>query len=345
MSREVKIGNVIIGGGVPPVIQSMCTAPAHDVDAIVSQINSLAEAGCGIVRIAVPDFEAAAKICEIVPKISVPLVADIHFNYKLAISSIENGAHKIRINPGNIGGEKEIAYICNCLNAHNCALRIGVNSGSINAEEYDKYGNTPCALAASCLRYVKMFEAHGFYNIVLSAKSSSVKHTVEAYRELHKITDYPLHLGVTEAGLYESALAKSAVALGSLLLDGIGDTIRVSVTGNPLYEVRAAKLILRACGIDKNYCEIISCPTCGRCSADLIGLTKRVEEYVRNIKKPLKIAVMGCAVNGPGEAKEADLGIACSSGNGAIFVKGEIAGTYPENTLYKEFIKRLNELL
>lgn len=341
MTKKIRIGNVVIGGGNRVAIQSMTTASVADIDATVAQINALSAAGCDIVRAAINNDQDAKAIRKVKEKINIPFVADIQFDYKLAIKSIENGADKIRINPGNIGGEEKIKIVADCAKAHNIPIRVGVNSGSIENELLQKYGRTPKALAESALKNIALLEKTGFEDIVVSLKSSSVKSMVESCRYVAGHIDYPQHLGVTEAGLYDKALVKSAVGIGSLLLDGIGDTIRVSVTGEPVTEIRAAKEILRAVGLDKNYAEIISCPTCSRCTVDLFKLTTELTHRTENINFPVKIAVMGCAVNGPGEAKDADFGVACGGGKGLIFEKGNIIKTVEEDKLIDELMSIL----
>ena len=342
--KTVKIGSTVIGGGNKIAIQSMTNINTSKIDEVICQINALKDAGCDIVRLAVKDVLDANALKTIKQKTDIPLVADIHFDYKLAILSIENGAHKIRINPGNIGSEENIKKVADCLKAHKIPVRVGSNTGSIEKEFLKKYGKNEISLVESALKNVSALEKYGVNDIVISTKASSVPLTVKAYRYLASKVDYPLHVGVTEAGTYESGLVKSSVGIGALLLDGIGDTIRVSLTADPIKEVYSAKKILRAVGLDKNYVEVISCPTCGRTEYDSIGLATRIEELTSNINKPLKIAVMGCVVNGPGEAKDCDIGIAGSKDFCVIFKKGEIVKKVPFEDAEKEFVKELKNI-
>ena len=342
MTKQIKIGNVFIGGKNKIAIQSMTNTATNDVVATVNQIKKLQNAGCDIIRVAVADKNDALAIKEIKKQIQIPLVADIHFDYKLAILSIENGADKIRINPGNIDSDEHLAEVIECAKKYNVAIRIGVNGGSLNKDSFEVYGNTALALADSALRYIDFFEKHGFFNIVLSVKSSSVQKTIDACRIINQKTDYPQHIGVTESGCGELAKAKSAIGIGSLLVDDIGDTVRVSLTDDPVNEVLFAKEILKAVGKDKDFCEVISCPSCGRCKFDLIGTAQKVKEYVKDIKNPLKIAVMGCVVNGPGEAKEADLGLAGGNGKVVFFKKGQVYRTVVSDDVLAEFLKEID---
>ncbi len=345
MTKEIKIGNVFIGGSNKVAVQSMTNTATCDICATVKQISSLENVGCEIVRVAVTSEEDASAIQAIKKQINIPLVADIHFDYRLAISAIKHGADKIRINPGNIDSDEHLKEVTNTAKKYNIPIRIGVNGGSLNKSSLDKYGNTAEALVDSALNYVKFFESSNFFNIVLSVKSSSVKKTVDACRLLAQKTDYPQHVGITESGAGDSAKAKSAIGIGSLLLDGVGDTIRVSLTEDPIEEVLFAKEILRAIGKDGNYCEVVSCPTCGRCKFDLIGVARQVKQYVANVKKPLKIAVMGCVVNGPGEAKEADLGLAGGNGKVVFFKKGEVYRTVDSSNVLEEFKKEIDLII
>ncbi len=342
--KSVKIGNVYVGNGNKIAIQSMANINTAKVDKVVEQINSLKNAGCDIVRVSVKDNLDANALKEIKKQTSIPIVADIHFDYKLAIKSIENGADKIRINPGNIGSEEKVKKVAECLKFYKIPVRVGSNSGSIEKEFLQKYGKNEISLVESALKNVSILEKYGVEDIVISTKASSVPLTVKAYRYLAKKVDYPLHIGVTEAGTYEDGLVKSAVGIGSLLLDGIGDTIRVSLTADPIKEVYSAKKILRAVGIDKNYAEIISCPTCGRTEYDSIGLANRISELTSHINKPMKIAVMGCVVNGPGEAKDCDIGIAGSKDYCVIFKKGEVIKKVPFEIAEEEFIKEIKNI-
>lgn len=343
MTKKINIGGVVIGGGEKIAIQSMTNTKTSDIEKTTAQILSLKSAGCDIVRMAINDLQDALSIRAIKEKVDIPLVADIQFDYRLAIASIENGIDKIRINPGNIGSQDKIKAVIDAAKTHNIPIRVGVNSGSIEKEFLQKYGRTAQALAESALNSVKILERLGFYDIVISVKSSEVKMMIDACRIIDKNCQYPQHLGVTEAGLYESALIKSAIGIGSLLIDGIGDTIRVSVTGDPVQEVEAAKLILRYSGKDKNFVEIVSCPTCSRCGIDLYSLASQAQERLKHIEKPIKVAIMGCPVNGPGEAKGADFGITGGNGKGLIFSKGKLVKTVEEKELIDELVSMVEE--
>lgn len=343
--KKIKIKDMYIGGDSPILIQSMTNTDTRDVLATVNQITELKNAGCEIIRVAVPDMQAAEAIKEIKSNINIPLVADIHFDYKLALKSMENGVDGLRINPGNIGSELKIKEVVNCASYYNVPIRIGVNSGSLEKDLLKKYGSpTPEALVESALRHVRLLEKYNFFNIVISVKSSNVIKNIESYRILAKETEYPLHLGVTEAGTAFSGTVKSAIGIGSLLCDGIGDTIRVSLTGSPIDEIKVAKEILKDCGIRKEGIEIISCPTCGRTNIDLISIVGEAEKRFSSINKPIKVAIMGCAVNGPGEAREADLGIAGGNGEGVIFKKGEIIRKVPEEKLLDTLMEEIAKL-
>ncbi len=323
-TRSIQVGAVPIGGGAPVSVQSMTNTPTDDVQATLSQICALAKAGADIVRVSVYDRACADAVRALVEGSPVPLVADIHFDHTLAIAAAEHGIHKLRINPGNIGGHENVRRLADCVKAHKIPIRIGVNSGSVEKEMLRKYGGpTPEAMVESALSHAKLLEDCGFYDIVLSMKASSVASTVAAYRLAAARCAYPLHLGVTEAGLPGQGTIKSAIGIGALLLDGIGDTIRVSLTGDPLPEPKAGIDILRACGLRKNHITFVSCPTCGRTRIDVADIARRVEQEVGDLPLPLTVAVMGCVVNGPGEAREADIGIAGGDGVGALFVKGE----------------------
>ncbi len=345
-TRRIHVGHVAIGGGSPVVVQSMTNTDTRDVAATVSQIEALQDAGCELVRVAVLDMEAAAAIRRIVSAISIPLIADIHFDWRLAVAAMEAGAHGIRINPGNIGGEEKLRRVVEAALERDVAIRVGVNAGSLERDLYAKYGGpTPHALVESALRNIELITALGHHNIKVSIKSSNVLHTIAAYRLLADACDYPLHLGVTEAGGLLAGTVKSSVALGALLLDGIGDTMRVSLTSDPVDEVRVAYEILRAVGMRNRGPEIISCPTCGRCEIDLFSVAREVERRVAPIEKPLKLAVMGCVVNGPGEAKEADLGLAGGKGVGIIFKKGRLLKKVKEEELVEAFMAEVEALL
>ena len=333
-AKEVRIGNRVIGGDHPILIQSMTNTKTEDVKATVEQIHRLEAAGCEIIRCAVPTMEAAKAFSEIKKEISIPLVADIHFDYRLAIAAIENGADKIRINPGNIGSKDRIRAVVDAAKERRIPIRVGVNSGSLEKELVEKYhGVTAEGLAESALDKVKIIEDMGYDNLVISIKSSNVPMCVEAHLALADQTEHPLHVGITEAGTLFSGNIKSAVGLGILLYQGIGDTIRVSLTGDPVEEVKSAKQILKTLGLRKGGIEVVSCPTCGRTQIDLIGLANQVETMVQEFPLDLKVAVMGCVVNGPGEAKEADIGIAGGKGEGLLIKKGEIVRKVPEEEL------------
>jgi (E)-4-hydroxy-3-methylbut-2-enyl-diphosphate synthase len=333
-TKVIHIGNKVIGGGNPILIQSMTNTKTQDVAATVSQIKRLEEAGCDIIRCTVPDLEAAAAIAKIKKEISIPLVADIHFDYKMAIAAIENGADKIRINPGNIGSREKVAEVVKVAKERNIPIRVGVNSGSLEKELVEKYnGVTAEGIVESALDKVHIIEDLGYDNLVISIKSSDVMMCVKAHEILADKTIYPLHVGITESGTVTSGNIKSAVGLGIILNQGIGDTIRVSLTGDPVEEIKSAKLILRTLGLRKGGIEVVSCPTCGRTNSDLIGLANQVETLVAGYDINIKVAVMGCAVNGPGEAKEADIGIAGGIGEGLLIKKGEIVKKVPESEL------------
>lgn len=334
-TREVRIGNRVIGGGSPVLIQSMTNTKTEDVQATVAQIKRLTAAGCEIIRCAVPTMEAAKALGEIKRQIEIPLVADIHFDYKLAIAAMENGADKIRINPGNIGGKERIKEVVDAAKRYHVPIRVGVNSGSLEKELVAKYnGVTAEGIVESALDKVRMLEEFDFDNMVISIKSSDVLMCVKAHELIAQQTNYPLHVGITEAGTLLRGNIKSAVGLGIILHQGIGDTIRVSLTGDPVNEVTSAKLILKTLGLRTGGIEVVSCPTCGRTSIDLIGLANQVENLAADYEHlNIKIAVMGCVVNGPGEAKEADLGIAGGNGEGLLIKKGEIVKKVPEDQL------------
>ena len=344
MTRQIKVGNLPLGGGAPILVQSMCNTDTADVKKTVEQINALVSAGCDIIRVAVPDFEAASAIADIKKNITIPLVADIHFDYRLAVEAAKNGADKIRINPGNIGGDDKLREVIAVCRDREIPIRVGVNSGSLDRELLKKYGNTPKALAESAMRSVGLLCERGFENICISIKSSDVFKTVQTYRLVADMCDFPLHLGVTEAGSAEMGTIKSAAAVGALLVDGIGDTIRVSLTDDPLKEVIAAKKILKALDLHTSGVNIISCPTCGRTKVDLISLAQNIEKRLSGVKAKLNVAVMGCAVNGPGEAKEADIGIACGKGEGLIFKRGEILYKVKEEELADKLIEEIEKM-
>ena len=333
-TKVVKIGDRKIGGGNPILIQSMTNTKTQDVEATVAQILELERAGCEIIRCTVPDMEAAKALAEIKKRISIPLVADIHFDYKMAIAAMENGADKIRINPGNIGSEERVKAVVDVAKERNIPIRIGVNSGSLEKHLVEKYhGVTAEGIVESALDKVRIIEDLGYDNLVVSIKSSDVLMCVKAHEILADKTPYPLHVGITESGTIQSGNIKSAIGLGIILNQGIGDTIRVSLTGNPVEEIKSAKLILRTLGLRKGGIEVVSCPTCGRTQIDLIGLANKVEKMVEDYPLDIKVAVMGCVVNGPGEAKEADIGIAGGIGEGLLIKKGEIIRKVPESEL------------
>ncbi len=333
-TKVIKIGNKVIGGGNPIMIQSMTNTKTEDAAATVNQILRLQDAGCDIIRCTVPNIDAARAIAEIKKEISIPLVADIHFDYRMAIAAMENGADKIRINPGNIGSKERVAEVVRVARERNIPIRVGVNSGSLEKELVEKYhGVTAEGIVESALDKVRMIEDMDYDNLVISIKSSDVLMSVKAHELLAGKTPYPLHVGITESGTVTSGNIKSSIGLGIILHEGIGDTIRVSLTGDPVEEIKSAKLILRTLGLRKGGIEVVSCPTCGRTNIDLIGLAAQVENLVQNYDMDIKVAVMGCAVNGPGEAKEADIGIAGGIGEGLLIKKGEIVRKVPENEL------------
>ena len=344
-TREIKIGNLYIGGEKPIIIQSMTNTPTEDVEKTVAQIKELEKAGCELVRVTVNTEKAAEAIKEIKKQINIPLVADIHFDYKLALKAMENGIDKLRINPGNIGDDEKVRLVVEKAKELNVPIRIGVNSGSVEKKILEKYGRvTADGMVESAMYHVNLLEKYGFNNIIISLKASNVKMMVDAYRKISELVDYPLHLGVTEAGTEFQGTVKSSIGIGSLLVDGIGNTIRVSLTENPVEEIKVAKEILKVLGLREGV-EIVSCPTCGRTQIDLIGLAKKVEKEFGNIEKNIKIAVMGCVVNGPGEAKEADIGVAGGKGEGLLFKKGEVVKKVKEEEIIPELRKMLEEIL
>ena len=345
MTRKISVGGVQIGGGAPVSIQSMLNRPNTDVEGCLEQITALKNAGCEIVRLSVLDMEAAESFGKIAEKSPLPLVADIHFDYKLAIAAAEGGASKIRINPGNIGGENRVKAVVDCCKMHHIPIRIGVNGGSLDKTLLKKYGHpTPEALVDSAFSHIALLEKFGFYDICVSMKSSNVPLMMQAYRLMHEKSDYPLHVGVTETGTEYMGTIKSAMGIGGLLCMGIGDTIRVSLTADPVREVIAAKAILKAAGLRKNGVNLISCPTCGRTKIDLIGLANRVEEALQDCEKNITVAVMGCIVNGPGEAREADIGIAGGDDCGVIFVKGELREKLPYRELLPALLRYIEKI-
>ncbi len=345
MTRQINVGGVLIGGGAPVAIQSMLNTKTTDVEGSLSQIRSLAAAGCQIARLAVPNMEAARGFAEICKESPLPLVADIHFDYKLAIAAAEGGAAKIRINPGNIGGEDRVKAVVDVCKEKHIPIRIGVNGGSLDKALLEKYGHpTAEALVESAFQHLELLEKQGFYDTCVSMKSSTVPTMVAAARLFRSKCDYPIHIGVTETGPVRQGLIKSAMGIGALLLDGIGDTLRVSLTDDPVQEVYAAKDILKAAGLRKEGVNIISCPTCGRTRIDLIGLVNQVDEALKDCQKPITVAVMGCIVNGPGEAREADIGVAGGDGWGMLFEKGEQVEKLPYDELLPALLKRIEAM-
>jgi len=345
MTRQIMVGGIPIGGGAPVVIQSMLNTKTTDVEGSLSQIRALASAGCQIARLAVPNMESARSFAQICAESPLPLVADIHFDYKLAIAAAEGGASKIRINPGNIGGEDRVKAVVDVCRDRRIPIRIGVNGGSLDKKLLEKYGHpTAEALVESAFEHLELLEKQGFYDTCVSMKSSTVPTMVAAARLFRSRCDYPIHIGVTETGPVKQGLMKSAMGIGALLLDGIGDTIRVSLTDDPVEEVYAAKDILKAAGLRKEGVNIISCPTCGRTRIDLIGLVNKVDEALKDCEKPITVAVMGCVVNGPGEAREADIGIAGGDGWGMIFEKGELVEKLPYEQLLPALLSRIEKL-
>ncbi len=343
-SRQIHVGNVPVGGSSPITVQSMTNTNTSDIDATVKQITALENAGCDIIRVAVPDKDAAHAISSIKKQISIPLVADIHFDYKIALLSVEAGADKIRINPGNIGGRDRVRAVVSACKERNIPIRIGVNSGSVPKNLLEKYGGaSPEALVESALSHIQLLEQEYFQDICISLKASDVPTTIESYRMMSKIRDYPLHVGVTEAGTAFMGTIKSSIGIGTLLSEGIGDTIRVSLTDKPEEEVRVGISILRALGLRKEGIEVVSCPTCGRTRIDLIGLAQRVESAVKDIDKELKIAVMGCAVNGPGEARDADVAVTGGDGVGMLFLRGKPYKKVPYDNLLDELLKLIDD--
>lgn len=346
MTRQISIGNVKIGGGAPISVQSMTNTKTTDTKATVEQIQALKNAGCDIVRLAVPDMAAAENVANIKNQVDVPLVADIHFDYRLALKAIEQGIDALRINPGNIGSEDRVKAVVTAAKAKNIPIRIGVNAGSLDKKLLAKYGKvTPEALVESALEHIKILENLDFHDIKISLKAHDVPLTLAAYRLMSETVDYPLHLGITEAGTVNTGIIKSAVGIGALLAEGIGDTFRISLTGDPVNEVKVANEILKALGLKEYGPTLISCPTCGRCNIDLPSIAEKVERRLDGITKPIKVAVMGCVVNGPGEARDADIGIAGGKGEGLVFRKGEIINKVPEDKLVDALFEELDKLI
>ena len=345
MTRQIHVGGVPVGGGAPVSIQSMCNTPTQDVAATVAQIKRLESAGCEIIRVAVPDMAAAEAVGEIRKRITIPLVVDIHFDYKLALECVWQGCDAVRINPGNIGSPDRVAAVADACKGKKLPIRIGVNGGSLEKPLLAKYGGmTPEALVESAFGHIRLLEDCGFSDICVSLKSSSVPITMKAYQRMALESDYPLHIGVTETGTPKMGILKSAVGIGGLLALGIGDTIRVSLSADPVEEVRAARDILKAAGVRKDGPELISCPTCGRTKIDLIALAREVEELLKTVDKPITVAVMGCVVNGPGEASSADVGIAGGVGEGLLFKKGEIVKKVSQELLVDELFQLIETL-
>jgi len=344
-SRVVKVGNVLIGGGFPISVQSMTTTDTRDIPATVAQIKSLTEAGCEIIRVAVPDKDAAQKLSKIKSQISIPLVADIHFKYKLALEAIKQGVDKIRINPGNIGDDNKVREITKAAKDAGIPIRVGVNSGSL-PKDLLKEGDCedPRIFVKAALRQIEVLENNDFFDIVVALKSTNVNTAYWAYKLLADKIDYPFHVGITESGTLQTGSIKSAVGVGAILINGIGDTIRVSLTADPVEEIRVGKAILKSLALKKEGVEIISCPTCGRCEIDMIPIAESIEAKTRHLKTPLKVAVMGCVVNGPGEASVADIGIAGGRGLGLLFKNGKIVGKIPEKELEKRLLEEIDKL-
>lgn len=344
-TRTVKIGNICIGGENPIAVQSMLNVPANDVEGNVKQALELEAAGCEIVRLTVPDTSAAKTLYAVKEAVKIPVVADIHFDYRCALESVAAGADKIRINPGNIGDDSKVKAVADACRLHGVPIRIGVNSGSLEKDILAKYGSpTPTALCESAEYHISLLEKFDFNDIVVSIKSSNVQRMVASYRMLAEECDYPLHLGVTEAGTHNMALIKSSIGIGSLLLDGIGDTIRVSMTDNPVKEVKAGYDILKGAGIKTDCVKLVSCPTCGRTKIDLISLATQIESALENCNKQITVAVMGCVVNGPGEAKEADIGVAGGDGCGVLFKHGEVLRKVSEENIVSELLKEIDRM-
>lgn len=344
ITREVCVGDLKIGNNHPIIIQSMTNTDTKDIKATVEQIRRLEEAGCQLVRASIPDIQSAEAIKSIIKKINIPLVADIHFDYRLALLAIDNGVDGLRINPGNIGAADRVKAVVEKAKARNIKMRIGVNGGSLDKAIIADHGNGATAMVQSALKHIRILEELDFYNTVVSLKASDIFRTIEAYEEFSKISDYPLHLGITESGTMQRGTVKSSIGIGYLLLKGIGDTIRVSLTADPVEEIYVAKNILGALDLDRENIQIISCPTCARTKIDLIDLAERIEKKIENIKKPLKVAIMGCAVNGPGEAKEADIGIAGGNGEALLFKKGQVIRKIKEDEIEEVLLSELEKM-
>jgi (E)-4-hydroxy-3-methylbut-2-enyl-diphosphate synthase len=344
-TREVSVGNVKIGGDNPISVQSMTNTDTRDAKATIEQIKRLEEAGCDLVRVAVPDMVAAKAIGEIKSKVSIPVIADIHFDYKLALEAIDQGVDGVRINPGNIGDVSRVKMVVDKCKEKNLKIRIGVNGGSLEKELLEKYGSaTSEALVESAMGHIKILEDLDFYNTVISLKSSDIFKTIDAYRLISEKVDYPLHVGITESGSIKKGTIKSSIGVGALLVEGIGDTIRISLTGDPVEEVNVGKEILRSLGLLNDKIKVVSCPTCGRCNIDLISVVNDVEKKIADLDKDITVAIMGCAVNGPGEAREADVGIAGGKGEGLLFKKGEIVRKIKDSDLVEELLDEIDRL-
>ncbi|NNK58455.1 MAG: flavodoxin-dependent (E)-4-hydroxy-3-methylbut-2-enyl-diphosphate synthase [Desulfobulbaceae bacterium] len=347
-TRQIRLGDLLIGGGAPISVQSMTNTDTADAEKTAEQIHRLEAAGCEIIRVAVPDLDAARALRQIREAITIPLIADIHFDWRLAVAAMEHGTQGIRINPGNLGGAEKLNNVVDAAKHHQVPIRVGVNSGSIEKDLLERYGyptaDNPRSLIESAVRNVRLVEKYGYQEMKVSIKSADVLTTICGYRALSKMLDYPLHLGVTEAGGLIGGTVKSSVALGILLSEGIGDTFRISLTRDPVEEIRVAYELLRSLKIRERGPELISCPTCGRTGIDLFALAQEVEEYIQTMKSPLKVAVMGCVVNGPGEAREADIGVAGGRGKGIIFKKGEIVNRVPEEQLLSVFMEELKKM-
>ena len=345
MTRQISIGNVKIGGGAPISVQSMTNTKTTDTKATVAQIKALQNAGCDLVRLAVPDMNAADNLANIKREVDIPLIADIHFDYRLALKAIEQGIDALRINPGNIGSEERVRAVVEAAKQKHIPIRIGVNAGSLDKKLLAKYGKvTAEALVESAMQHVRILEKLDFHDIKISLKAHDVPLTIDAYRLMSETVDYPLHLGITEAGTVNTGIIKSAVGIGALLAEGIGDTFRISLTGDPVNEVKVANEILKALGLREYGPTLVSCPTCGRCNIDLPSIAEKVEQRLSGIKKPIQVAVMGCVVNGPGEARDADIGIAGGKGEGLLFRKGEIISKVPEDKLVDALFEELDKI-
>lgn len=342
-TKKIYVKDITIGGDSPIVIQSMTNTKTSDAKATIAQIKALEKAGCELVRVSVPNNESAQAIGEIISNVDIPVVADIHFDYKLALESIKNGVHGLRINPGNIGNEEKVIQVVNEAKKRNIKIRIGVNAGSLEKDLLDSVGRTPEAMVESAFRHIKILEKYDFYNTAVSLKASDIETTIKAYELFSSKSDYPLHLGITEAGTLKAGTVKSSIGIGYMLLNGIGDTIRVSLTADPVEEIYVAKEILKSIGLDNESIRIISCPTCARTDIDIIGLAEKVEKATANIKKNISVAIMGCAVNGPGEARDADLGIAGGKSEALLFKKGQIIRKVDEASIIEVLLEEIDK--